>query len=191
MERGDFSHRDDIIYQTVSRLPVANQVFLVFLGSWMVDISWEGHSQIPAPQRRQRHTWDGAPTVHPGNRVTGIGEVIRCSAPYRGKCTRQAHGCLSCWDLGRAQKAGPITSASLWTIWEPEPEWLRPGKCTQPRAHFRQFPCRATWNLSSVVWESSHAVSGANPVWPNTASTPHTCQWYLFAVLLPPQSTTE
>ena len=56
MERGDLSHRDDIIYQTVSRLLAANQVFLVFLGSWMVDISREGRSQISAPQRRQRHT---------------------------------------------------------------------------------------------------------------------------------------
>ena len=39
----------DILYQTASRLPVANQVFL---GSCMVDIYQEGHSQKSAPQRR-------------------------------------------------------------------------------------------------------------------------------------------
>ena len=38
-----------LLHQTVSRLPVANQVFL---GSWMVDICQEGHSQRSAPKRR-------------------------------------------------------------------------------------------------------------------------------------------
>ena len=38
-----------ILYQTVSRLPVANQVFL---GSWTVDICQEGHSLRSAPQRK-------------------------------------------------------------------------------------------------------------------------------------------
>ena len=33
--RGNLSPRDGILHQTVSRLPVANQVFL---GSWTVDI---------------------------------------------------------------------------------------------------------------------------------------------------------
>ena len=42
--RGNLGPRDGIFHQTVSRLPVANQVFL---GSWMVDI-WEKS----APQRR-------------------------------------------------------------------------------------------------------------------------------------------
>ena len=48
--RGNLSPRDSILHQTVSRLPVANQVFL---GSWMVDICQEGHSQRSAPQRKQ------------------------------------------------------------------------------------------------------------------------------------------
>ena len=47
--RGNFSPRDGILHQTVSRLPVANQVFL---GSWTVDIRQGGHSQRSAPQRR-------------------------------------------------------------------------------------------------------------------------------------------
>ena len=40
-EKGNFGPRDGILYQTASRLPVANQVFL---GSWTVDICWEGPS---------------------------------------------------------------------------------------------------------------------------------------------------
>ena len=47
--RGKLSPRDGILYQTASRLPVANQVFL---GSWMVDIHQEGRRQRSAPQRR-------------------------------------------------------------------------------------------------------------------------------------------
>ena len=40
--RGNLGPRASILHQTVSRLPVANQVFL---GSWMVDICQEGRSQ--------------------------------------------------------------------------------------------------------------------------------------------------
>ena len=47
--RGNLGPRDGILYQTVSRLPVANRAFL---GSWMVDTHQEGNSQRSAPQRR-------------------------------------------------------------------------------------------------------------------------------------------
>ena len=47
--RGNLDPRDGILHQTVSRLPVNNQVFL---GSWMVDIHQEGRSQRSTPQRR-------------------------------------------------------------------------------------------------------------------------------------------
>ena len=47
--RGNLSPREGIFHQTVSRLPVANQVFL---GSWMVDLHQEGHSQRSVHQRR-------------------------------------------------------------------------------------------------------------------------------------------
>ena len=47
--RGNFGPRDGILYQTASRLQVANQVFL---GPWSVDIHQEGRSQRSAPQRR-------------------------------------------------------------------------------------------------------------------------------------------
>ena len=66
-ERGKLSPRDGILYQTVSRLPVANQVFL---GSWMVDTCQKGRSQRSAPQRRhtahlRRHSHCGTQLRHP------------------------------------------------------------------------------------------------------------------------------
>jgi len=54
--RGNLRPRDGTLHLTVSRLPIANQVFL---GSWMVDICQEGCSQILAPQRRHRAALDG------------------------------------------------------------------------------------------------------------------------------------
>ena len=65
--------------------------------------------------------------------------------------------------LGPGKGTGPIESAPLGSTREPEPERLRPGKCTQPRACFRQFPCKVTWTLSSVDRESTHTVSGGKP----------------------------
>ena len=53
---------------------------------------------------------------------------------YELNRARQAPYHLSCSDLGRAQNAGPTESAPLWSTREPEPEQLRPGKRTQPRA---------------------------------------------------------
>ena len=54
--------------------------------------------------------------------------------------THQTPHHLSCSDLGRAQNAGPTESAPLRTTRVPEPEWLRPGRCMQPRAGLRRFP---------------------------------------------------
>ena len=104
------------------------------------DIHQEGHSQRSAPQKRymahlRRHAccttrklsgWDWG-----GN---------KSQLSTGGDCAHQAPGHLSCSDLGQAQKAGPTKSAPLWSTREPEPEWLRPGKCMQPRAHITQFP---------------------------------------------------
>ena len=47
--KGNLSPRDGILHQTVSRLPVANHIFL---GSWMVDICQEGRSLRSAFHRR-------------------------------------------------------------------------------------------------------------------------------------------
>ena len=114
------------------------------------------------PRGDTRHTWDGAFMAHPGNQGAGTREVTRCTTQL-GECTHQAPGHLSCSDPRRAQNTGPLESVSLWSTWEPEPEGLRPGNCTQPRAHSRQLPSRATWSLSSIDWESTHAVSRDKP----------------------------
>ena len=102
------------------------------------------------------HTRDSAPTVHPGNRAAGMGEVIRCPAQLVRVC-----------------------SPSTWS-----PELLGPGKGTKRRPNrvcafvenlnlsgldlgsarnTGPVPCRATWNLSSVDWESTHHVSRGKP----------------------------
>ena len=73
--------------------------------------------------------------VHPENQVAGTGEAISCSDRVH-----QTPHHLSCSDLGRAHNAGPTKSAPLRTIRVPEPEWLRPGRCMQPRASLGWFP---------------------------------------------------
>jgi len=77
------------------------------------------------------------PVVHPENRAAGTGEVISHSDH-----AHQTPGHLSCSDLGRAQTTGPNESAPLRTTRVPEPEQLRPGKCIQHRAGFREFPAK-------------------------------------------------
>ena len=157
----------------------------------MVDIHQEGHSQRSAPQKTERshlrcrsccasrklNGWDrgGDKMHHPTCRV----------------CTHQTPGHLSCLDLGRAENTGPPESVPLWSTWEPEPEWLRPGKCMQTMARLREFPCRETWSLSSVDHKSTRAVWGQTQCVPETASTSHTLQWYLFAGFLAPGRTIE
>ena len=75
--------------------------------------------------------------------------LLRLQVALQGNCPKLAlhfmhFPGLSCSDLGRAQNACAVESVSLWNTREPEPEQLRPGKRTQPRACFSQFPCRAT-----------------------------------------------
>ena len=59
--RGNLCPRDGILHQTVSRLPVTNQVFL---GSWTVDICQEGHSQRSAPPEETHGTPETALPLH-------------------------------------------------------------------------------------------------------------------------------
>ena len=59
---------------------------------------------------------------------------------YGGVRLKQYKAHLSCSDLQRAQNTGLTESVPLRTTRVPEPEWLRPGKCIQPRADLRQFP---------------------------------------------------
>ena len=152
--------RDSILYQTASRLPVANQLFL---RSWMFDICQEGHSQTSAPQRRHMAhlRWFSCCTPRKLSNKDWGGDKMQC--PTWVECAHQAPGRLSSSDLERAQNTGPTESVPLWSTQEPEPEWLRPGKCMKPRAHFRHFPCRAIWSLTSVDWESTHAVIRGKP----------------------------
>ena len=43
-------------------------------------------------------------------------------------------------ELCKGTDSGSKESVSLWSTREPEPEWCRPGKCKQPRAHLDSFP---------------------------------------------------
>ena len=158
--KGQTQPQRGILYQTVSGLLVANRVFL---GSWMVDICQEGHSQRSAPQRRCTAHLRPRSCCAPGKLSSWDRGGDKTHRPTWGECACQAPGHPSCSDLGRAQNAGPTESAPLWSTREAEPQRLRPGKCTQPRAHLRQFSCRATWSLSSVVQESTDAMSGGKP----------------------------
>ena len=156
---GNLGPKDGILYQTASQLPVVK----VFLGSWTVDICQEGHNQRSALQRR--HTahlgWHSCCTPRKPSGWDERGDKM--PHPTLGECAHQAPGRLSCSDLGRAHDAEQTESVPLWSTREPEPEQFRPGKCTQPRAHFRQFPCRETWSLSSVGQKSTHTMSWGKP----------------------------
>ena len=105
-------------------------------------------------------TWEGAPVVHPENRAAGTGEAISCSDRA---CQTPHH--LSCSDLGREQNAGPTESAPLRTTQVPEPERLRPGRCMQPRAGFRQFPAEQPRARAVRAGRAHVPWAGAGPVW--------------------------
>ena len=117
-------------------LPNYKQVSLLIktLGFWMVNICQEGCSQRLAPQKRHmphlRRCADCTPRKQSGRDGEAMSHSDRA---------RQTPGHLNCSDLGRAQNTGPTESAPLRTTQVPEPEWLRSGKCTQPRAGLRQF----------------------------------------------------
>ena len=156
----------------------------------MVDITRRATARDQPPRGDTWHTWDGAPAVHTGHQVAGTREVITHHPPRESELTKhlvnwaaqtweghktQAQLILCLWgvpenlnlsglDLGSAHNPGPVLDSSPESNLEPEQG--RPGKHTR---HERgQIQCG-----------------------PDTVSTPHTCQWYLFAVFLPPYSTTE
>ena len=175
-----------ILHQTVSRLPVANQVFL---GSWTVDICQEDHSPRSTSQRRHMAHLRLVLSWHTQETWLGPGRWIRRMA-HLGQCAHKAPGHLSYSDLGSAQNARPTESVPLRST--QESEWLRPGKWMNCRVCFGQCPCRALWSLSSIDPGSTRCHElGQTQCGPFTASTPHTCQRYLFAVSLPLHNTTE
>lgn len=109
---------------------------------------------------------------------------------HLGQCTCQALSQLSCTELGRAQNAQPIWVCA--PVEHMRTGVLSPGNCMKCRAHLGQCPCRVPWSLTSVDLGSTHFIG----LWqtrcgPSTANTTHTCQWYLFAVFLPPHNTIE
>ena len=154
----------------------------------MVDIRWEGRSQRSASQKwHKAHQRTRAPcTLRKPSGWDGGGDNLQPSTGDDYACQRPGH--LSCSDLERAQNTGPTKSVPLWIIQEPEPEWLRPGKCMHPGP-----ASDSSWHTNL---ESEQCRLGKHTC-PNLGQTQcgwitvNTHQWYLFAVFLLPQSTTE
>ena len=146
-ERGKLGPREGIPYQTANRFPVSNQRLLRF---WTVDTRREGHSQRSAPQKRHKvhrtgHAWK--------LRLGWGGDKSHCTW---GECAPQAPGCLSCLDRGR-HKTQAQPSLCLCGV----PKNLNvSGLGLGSARNSGPAPCRATWSLSSVDRESTHAVSG-------------------------------
>ena len=66
---------------------------------------------------------------------------LHCSG-FRLLCREQALGCMHFSGSGSQvfhKSTDPTESAPLRSTRVPEPEWLRRGKCIQPRASLRQF----------------------------------------------------
>jgi len=121
----------------------------------MVDIHWEGCSQRSAPQKRYRahQRW-----VHPETQETGTREVIRRTAP--GESVLATH--LVAWSAQTWEQHKTQAQPSLCLCGVPENlnlSGLELGNARNPGP----TPCRATWSLSSVVWESTHIVSRGKP----------------------------
>jgi len=152
----------------------------------MVDIHQEGHCQRSAPQKRHMAHLRWCSCCTPRKPSSWDHEGDKMHRSTWGECAHQAPVYLSCLDLGRAKNAGPTESVPLWSTQEPEPEQLRPGKCTQPKVCFRQIPWRTTWSLSSVDWDTLWV--GANPVWPRHCEhSPHTSVIFVCSVPPSPQ----
>ena len=143
------------------------------------------------PRRDTRHTWEKRAHSHPENQVAGTQEVIR-RTPHLGETVLATHlvtwtartweghktqaqpslcHCgvpknlnLSGLDLGSAPSPGLTTDSSL---------------AEQPRA----WKCRP--------WKHTRSERGQTQCGWDTASTPHTCQWHLFAGFFPLHSRTE
>jgi len=120
--------------------------------SLLTKISWGSGQSISA--------WEGSLVVNPENWVAGMGEAISCSDH-----AHQTPHHMSCSDLGRAQHTGPTESAPLRTTWVPEPEWLRPGRCMQPRASLWWFPVEQPRAWAVWAWRVHRQWAGAGPVW--------------------------
>ena len=134
-----------------------------FLRFWMVDIRWEGHSQRSAPQKRHK----AHRTVAPGN-WGGDGEGRSRAAPGR---VRSSSSRLPEQLRPGRHKTQAQPSLHLCGV----PENLNLSILGLGSAHSSgPAPCRAAWSWSSADGGSTHAASGANPVWPEHCEcSPH------------------
>ena len=89
----------------------------------MVDICGRVRARNQLPRRDTRRT-------RPAHLETEAGtlEGIRHTAPRENALVKLLAAELL--GPGKAQNTGPTESAPLWSTQKPEPEWLRPGKCT-------------------------------------------------------------
>ena len=87
---------------------IANQDFL---GFWMVDLSQKGCSQRSAPQKRHTAHLRRHARCTPRKPSSWNRGGNKSQPSTGGDCACQAPDHLSCWDLGRAQNAGPTKSA--------------------------------------------------------------------------------
>ena len=139
-----------------------------FLRFWMVDICREGRSQRSAPQERHTRCTAARPDTEVG---TGRGEVMLHLKRVRSSGTRQALVRFPQL-LGRGRHKTQVQQ-SLHLSGVPENLNLSDLGLGSAR-NSGPAPCRATWSLSSVDRESTHAMSGASPVWPeHRESSPH------------------
>ena len=136
-----------------NRLPVSNQRLPEILNGWHLP----GGSQLESNSPKQTQ---GA--------EAGTAEGRRRTAPRESALV----SLLAAWAarVGKAQNAGPTESASLWSTQEPESEWLRPGKCTQLRAHSLE----SSQEPEQYRRGKHTPYAGANPVWPEHCEcSPH------------------
>ena len=192
--KGSQSRKGAITAPERHPIPNCKQASLLTKTSW--DSGWSTPTGRVAarnhlPRRDTQHNWEGAPIVHPENWAAWMGEAIshslqlgtttltkhlvtwaaRTWKEHKTQARPSLHLCgvpenlnLSGLDLGSACNPGPTSDSSWYS--NLEPEQCRLGKHTRH--------------------EQGQTQRGRD-----TASTPHTCQWYLFAVFLPTHSTTE
>ena len=146
----------------------------VFLGSLTVDIRQEGCSQRSAPQRRHTAHLRWHPCCTPGkpsSRDQG-GDKTHCAA---GRVHSPSTWSPVLLRPGKSTKCRP-KSLPLWSTQEPEPEPLRPGKCTQHMAGLRQFPAEHLEPEQCRLGKHTCREQVQTQCGPDTVSTPHTCQ---------------
>ena len=101
--------------------------------------------------------------------------------PTWGDCVPQASGRLSCSDLGRAKNAGP-SSLPLYGL---------PENLNLSGLDLGSAPNPGPTSDSSPAEKAHAREQGQTQCGRDTASTSHTCQWYLLVVSLCPHSSTE